>query len=291
MFGYVKPDKENLLVKELALYKALYCGLCETIKKKVSFLLPFCLSYDFVFLTMMRATLLKEKGEIKKGRCKYNPLKKVLYSIPNESALFSARCALVLTALNIKDDLTDCDTPFLKKVILAPFYLYLTAKVKRLLSNAPEYKSYIEKVEGSLFKLNSLEKGRCSEIDRFCEAFGDIMADTLSFGLEGNELILAKEIGASVGRYIYLIDAIDDAERDEKKHSFNPLLEVYGSAKAVKESARSLDVALSLHARDALLSFNLTENGEYSSIITNVLSLGLGKESYRIITKNGEKND
>ena len=41
MFGYVKPDKENLLVKELALYKAVYCGLCDAIKKKVSFFLPF----------------------------------------------------------------------------------------------------------------------------------------------------------------------------------------------------------------------------------------------------------
>ena len=96
MFGYVKPDKENLLVKELALYKAVYCGLCDAIKKKVSFFLPFSLSYDFVFLTMVRATLTNEKSEIKKGYCRYNPLKKVSYSIPEESALFSARSALPL---------------------------------------------------------------------------------------------------------------------------------------------------------------------------------------------------
>ncbi len=291
MFGYVKPDKENLLVKELALYKAVYCGLCETIKKKVSFFLPFSLSYDFVFLTMVRATITKEKSEIKKGCCKYNPLKKVSYSIPKESALFSARSALILTALNTKDDLSDSDTPFMKKVLLSPFYLYLSSKVKRLLKDAPKYKDYLEKVERTLSKITSLERERCSEIDRFCEAFGEIMADTLSFGLDGKEYLIAREIGASVGRYIYLIDAIDDAEKDEKTHAFNPILEAYCSAKAVKENARTLDLTLALHTKDALLSFNLTESGEYSSIITNVLSLGLGKESYRIITKNGETND
>ncbi len=291
MFGYVKPDKENLLVKELALYKAVYCGLCDAIKKKVSFFLPFSLSYDFVFLTMVRATLTNEKSEIKKGYCRYNPLKKVSYSIPEESALFSARSALVLTSLNIKDDLSDRDTPLIKKVALFPFYLYLSSKVKRLLMVAPEYKDYLEKIKGALSKITSLEREKNSEIDRFCEAFGEMMADTLSFGLVGKEYLIAREIGASVGRYIYLIDAIDDAERDEKAHAFNPLLEAYGSAKSVKENARTLDLTLALHTKDALISFNLAENGEYSSIITNVLSLGLGKESYRIMTKNGETND
>lgn len=286
MFGYVKPDKENLLVKDLHLYKAVYCGLCDSIKKNVSFFLPFTLSYDFVFLTMVRAVLLKEEAKTKKGRCRYNVLKKTFYNIPEESALFSARSALILTAENISDDLQDFDTPFFKKALLFPFHLYLKKKIKRL---SPEYKVLAEKVRFSLEEIRKAEKMKSADVDFLCSLFGKILSDTLSFGLDGENLIIAREIGASIGRYIYLIDAFDDAEKDEKSGSYNPLLIKYGSAEKVKSSAKEIDVALSMHTKDALLSFNLTEKSVYTDIITNVLSLGLGKESYRIMTKSGEK--
>ena len=47
MFGYIKPDRDELLVKDYNLYKAIYCGLCREIKRNVSFFLSFGLSYDF----------------------------------------------------------------------------------------------------------------------------------------------------------------------------------------------------------------------------------------------------
>ena len=33
MFGYVRVDKPNILIKDFATYKAYYCGLCKTISK------------------------------------------------------------------------------------------------------------------------------------------------------------------------------------------------------------------------------------------------------------------
>jgi septum site-determining protein MinD len=50
MFGYIKPQQSDLLVRQYELYRALYCGLCDTITSKVSPALSLSLSYDFVFL-------------------------------------------------------------------------------------------------------------------------------------------------------------------------------------------------------------------------------------------------
>jgi hypothetical protein len=146
-------------------------------------------------------------------------------------------------------------------------------------------------VRQTLEKIKLLEKENSDNVDLLCNTFGDILADLLSFSLEKESFKIAREIGASIGRYIYLIDAFDDAEKDEKKKAFNPLLTKYGSAEKVKADAKIIDVTLAMHTKDALLSFNLTEKSIYTNIITNVLSLGLGKESYKTMTKTGEKND
>ena len=76
MFGYIKTNKEELLVRDYALYRAVYCGLCKEIKRKISFFLPFSLSYDFVFLAIARDMLEENDIKIQKGRCPYNPFKK-----------------------------------------------------------------------------------------------------------------------------------------------------------------------------------------------------------------------
>ena len=53
MFGYIKPQQSDLLVRQYELYRALYCGLCDTITSKVSPALSLSLSYDFVFLVII----------------------------------------------------------------------------------------------------------------------------------------------------------------------------------------------------------------------------------------------
>lgn len=291
MFGYIKPDKENLLVKEMHLYKSVYCGLCNTIKKSVSFILPATLSYDFVFLTMVRATITKEKSEVKKGHCGYNPFKRVTYCIPSQSAVFTSEVSLMLVYLKLCDDIKDKDTKFFKKILLLPLRKHFSVKVKRLLKTNSKYVELYSYVEEKIYEISSLEATEASDIDVLCEAFGDIMARVLSFSLEGGDKITAKAIGSSIGRFIYLIDAIDDVENDAKSGAFNPLIKKYGDVKAVKENVKALDASLSMYTKNAVLAFNLLDEGEYTSIINNILTLGLGKESYRIMTKNGEKND
>ena len=54
MFGYVKPYKPELRVRELEEYKAVYCGLCRELGQSFGLFARFTLSYDFAFLAMLK---------------------------------------------------------------------------------------------------------------------------------------------------------------------------------------------------------------------------------------------
>ena len=54
MFGYVKPVPAELLVKEYEFYRATYCGICRSMKKHTGSLSKVTLSYDSVFLALVR---------------------------------------------------------------------------------------------------------------------------------------------------------------------------------------------------------------------------------------------
>lgn len=53
MFGYVLPVRSRLTEQEWADYRAAYCGLCHTMKRRYGFLAQFLLNYDFTFLALL----------------------------------------------------------------------------------------------------------------------------------------------------------------------------------------------------------------------------------------------
>ena len=106
--------------------------------------------------------------------------------------------------------------------------------------------------------------------------------------IEGSALFVLFK---AVGIYIYTIDAIDDLEKDEKSGAFNPLIEHFGSSKDVIKNIHAVDASLAMHIKNLVATFYLTEKSPYSEIVENILTLGLSKESYKIMTKNGDKND
>ncbi len=291
MFGYITPDKENLLVKEATLYKSTYCGLCSIIKEKISLFLPLTLSYDFVFLAMLRATVNGTEISVSKGNCKYNPIKKCVYAIPKNDAEITAFCSLVLTYYKIVDDLNDRDTHFCKRILYLPFKAYLKNKLNKLYKRDLEYARLGNIVNQKLSELSELEKSFCDNIDLMSHKFGELMAEVASFKISDKSKKIVSEIGFSIGNYIYIADAVDDIIKDENNSSYNPLLAKYLSVETAIENFRSLDIALSMYTKNAIMAFNLLDKSEYTSILNNILTLGLGKKIYNIMTETEIKND
>ena len=73
MFGYVTPLTEELKVKEHTLYKSIYCGLCRAMGKRVCGESRMTLSYDMVFLVLIRLRLSGESVSFTASRCAASP--------------------------------------------------------------------------------------------------------------------------------------------------------------------------------------------------------------------------
>ena len=286
MFGYVKVNKEEMLVKDYALYRALYCGLCREIRKNVSFFIPFSLSYDFVFMAIVR-DMLEDGGQAKivHGRCPYNPFKKKDFVLSN-GIKYTARASLILIEQNLYDKIKDGDHKFISP-FLKIAHGCLKRRVDKHLSDPVSLKM-TENVKSELAHFSELEKAKANS-DELGRSFGNVLGYVLSAGLEGSKKRIAMSVGQAVGAWLYLADALDDAEKDYKKKSFNPLLEEYGTPENVFSQTRDIDITFSALARDAHLALSLVESKDFGRIADNILCEGLGLEAYNIMNHNRRK--
>ena len=73
-----------------------------------------------------------------------------------------------------------------------------------------------------------MEAQNLQNIDETAGCFGDIMAEILVCKQDMWEPYL-RRIGFYLGKFIYIMDAVDDVEKDIKKGNYNPLKSMYES--------------------------------------------------------------
>ena len=73
MYGYVRPVRDELKVREYEQFRGAYCGLCHTLKKRYGPLMRFAVNYDLTFLAMLLAG--PESVRVCQKRCPYHPLR------------------------------------------------------------------------------------------------------------------------------------------------------------------------------------------------------------------------
>ncbi len=118
MFGYVKPVRGELLVREEEFYRAAYCGICRSMKKHTGNLSRVTLSYDSVFLALVRMLYIPDRDfSAEMHRCVAHPLKKRGMLKENPAIEYTARAFAILTYYKMQDDLQDEDA--LKKFALS----------------------------------------------------------------------------------------------------------------------------------------------------------------------------
>ena len=108
MFGYVKPQPPELLVKEYELYKATYCGICRAMKRHSGALSPLTLNYDSVLLALVRMLYIGDEPiDAAHGRCIAHPLKKRPMLKENSALVYTARAFSLLAFHKLDDDAYD----------------------------------------------------------------------------------------------------------------------------------------------------------------------------------------
>ena len=69
MFGYIRPAKGDLKVKEFELYRSIYCGLCKQLGRAYGPFARMTLSYDFAFLSLLHMEVNGQTCLLYTSRC------------------------------------------------------------------------------------------------------------------------------------------------------------------------------------------------------------------------------
>lgn len=276
MFGYIKPNAGELRVKEYELYKAVYCGLCRTGGKRVSHLTRLLLSYDFVFLAMLRFCFTGEKLTVHPERCPCFPLRKRPAVGECETLVYCASVFAVLTYYKYCDCIHD-EKGFKKLGALLMRVLCKPMKKKAL----KRYGGLDETIALPLGELVELEKNGESCLDKAADCFARMLAGAASFGFEGADKRILFECGYHTGRFIYIADACDDLEDDAKKGRYNALMAAAGNIQAAREMISDCETSLKDSMNALLLSFSLAGGGDAAvtlihSIIENIAGYSAG---------------
>ncbi len=275
MFGYIKPKTSELKVCEYEFYRAVYCGLCRALGRRTVCFSSFTLSYDFVFLALVGFALDETSIDIKAHRCAAHPIKKRLMVEINNTLVTSAESSDLLTYYKVYDNWQDSRN--IKK-LLYKIPLCISKHTKNKIKNINESDIKIKK---SLVHLNEIEKNLKKSLDEPAQAFGEILGVMFSYGRK-NEICsrIAYEIGFHCGRWIYIVDAIDDLKEDIKNSSYNPLNA--DDSREILKNALTHELYC-LEAAVNLIEFN--DKG-IENIIKNIIYLGMPDCSDKVLEKS-----
>lgn len=214
MFGYVLAHKPELKMREYYKYKAYYCGLCKVLRDKYGFLGQVTLTYDMTFLVVLLTSLYETETQRVEQRCVVHPMKKqkMLY---NEITEYAADMNMILTYYKLLDDWED------EKSKLGLVGLHAMKKTFQELKE--QYPEKCKVIRRCLTKLRACEQEGEENIDIVARYFGKLMSELLVYKHDMWEKTLRK-MGFYLGKFIYILDAYDDVEKDIEKKNYNALI-------------------------------------------------------------------
>ena len=273
MFGYVRARRADLIVREDMLYRGVYCGLCRAMGRCTGQCSRLTLSYDMVFLYLVRASLVGVTPRVKPGWCAVHPLTRRPVAVRDAELDYAARVSALLVYGKLCDDLAD------ERGIRRFGKRLLVPAVRGMWRRAGLADLYA-KIQAQLTALSAIEAERRVSADAPACCFGQLLAEVFAYGLSGDAQKLASAIGYHAGRWIYAADAADDLADDAKNGSYNPFLLLYGgmpteAQRALMESAARIDLVEMENA------CALIPESETLSVVRNIIGRGMADAGAR----------
>ena len=217
MFGYLTTDFPNLYVKDTVLYKSAYCGLCKSIGRVCGAKGRFLLNYDLTFLSVFVHNVSGVDFNIEKQRCVLHSIIKRPVAVPDGLSFRVAALNVILAYYKLSDNLIDEGKGGLK----LSFFKKAYKKAKKAENRLDEI------VKRNYDRLLSYEKNNSDSIDIVSDPFGTMMKEIAEELLRDKFTENIGELTYNLGKWIYLIDALDDFDKDKKSGNFNVFVNTY----------------------------------------------------------------
>lgn len=268
MFGYVRPVRGELKVREWEAYQAVYCGLCSAMGRRYGLVARMFLSYDFTLLAML---LLPPEGGPGWSKCRcparlWCGKKPCTASHPGMDR--AAGESVILAWWKLRDGVAD--GRWWERLLSRLLSLLLRRAYRRAKEDCPAFDAVVSQCLG---ELRAMEEARTPSLDRPADAFARLLQQALPPTGRSAQDRAAEQLLYHVGRWIYLVDAWDDLEEDGRTGSYNPIALRFSGPPEERRDALALTLR---HSRNLAASASqLLELGQWRGIIDNILYLGL----------------
>lgn len=223
-------------------YKNYYCGTCFALQFHYGQLSRLLLSYDItIFAIIIKA---HQNPTCDRLKCYGQTKCKKRVFMDNEWKKIAA-LNLLIAAENLRDDIEDNKS--IKAYIANAIFGRVFKKAKK------DFPEMAQCISAGYKEILEAEKDNRSLME-IAECFGKMMINTVesSFSMDETKKLFVREIS----RWLYVIDALDDYNKDAKKGDFNPIVQKNLSFKGYVNSNYSQIQAFITDLRQKYSEFN-----------------------------------
>ena len=283
MFGYIQPDAPYLFKKDETLYNALYCGLCKSIGKGCGQCARSASTYDMAFMSALVHNIRHEDVKINRSHCAIHWIRKRPITEVDDITVMLGCINTALAYYKLCDDKADGD----KKGALRHLY---KMGMKRA---AKKHKRAVEIIKMQMDVQSKIEHAGCKIIEQAAEPTAVMMQELSVYALGEYSTDDTKALFYDLGKWVYLIDALDDYDKDVKKHRFNVLYNAFGSEtkkQAVEQNIEELtflfdSLFADMQARNSKIDFGFNRD-----LTDNIILRGIPLKTRAILKNCKNKN-
>ncbi len=209
MFGFIRPVKPELRVKEADRFQQVYCGLCHAIRARYGRFYTLFLSYDMTFFALVAGC-----GESGYRAALHEAVRR---ASGHQAPLRAAGCALetaadvsvLLTYHKIRD--SSCGRKGRKaragRAAVPAGQARLRTGARASAGSGPR------RCVQALADLQTLEREKCASMDRAADASARMTEAVVPRTGDARERVL-RQMFYHIGRWVYLLDAAQDVTED-----------------------------------------------------------------------------
>lgn len=274
MFGYLVAAPELMTEPQLGRYRAAYCGLCRSLRARHGQISGLTLTYDMTFLVLFLSSLYEPEETTGEDTCAVHPFKAREW-VRNAASDYAADMNLALAYQKCMDDWEDDGSvaALVEAGLMKRSYKKLEAQYPRQCAAIAE----------ALNQLHEVEKSVPDGADEAAACFGALMAEIFVWR-EDRWGGAVRGMANALGKFIYVMDACMDLDKDTLYSRYNPFRKYYG---LTNNAERFRDI-LRMLLGECIFYFDSLPLVQDADIMKNILCEGLWQQFNK---KFSEKND
>ena len=289
MFGYININKKTLEKGQYGLWHTFLCGICMSLKDNYDNRARLTAGWDVNFLNILLHSVTQLPVTINMAKCASSPLKKRSIMQRDELTDRLATANLLLFYFNAIDDGKDGEKTGKRKVAQK----VLKKSFDKAIETAPLLHQQLKNLYEGLLQA---EKDDCASIDYVCDFSAKMMTAVTEYVLQRD---IKKDeylysLCYNVGKWVYVIDALDDLKKDVKSNNYNVLFAWLGrrtDADAfVCDNKEQLEFLFYSTLNKIAESFNDLRLKQYICVLKNVIYESMRLKTSEIFDKYNRRN-